>query len=379
MHFSDVATQLNELVRFFDLNTIGPFMYDENLEFFIARFRQANSVRWPYLRYAIKHMYEKHYLHNRTTSDQPEDGDGEWINIEEDSDDEIVFKANTVAGEGVPNEQLDDTLLYNQSLRQQDECQDQHQPQGDNPTVDNWIDYDDYTMYNPPDQFEDTFYSINDTWTNDTDVKMLYADANRQVDRDETGYNDRYVTHTQDGYTVEQVVPEACEMDIGPVLDGQAQEVYTVQHELDFRRATETQPNWAPTPVKVVGPEPEPRELYFHDQASLVSNQKNKRVKTEPPSITSTLKKKVQMPIEEDIYPLHTPKSESKSITKLTNMFAEDLPQGDHATQTYSSNPSMVNMFSMRFTEPAAATDYDLYAPNPRRPNNNNPRRGPMG
>ena len=85
------------------------------------------------------------------------------------------------------------------------------------------------------------------------------------------------------------------------------------------------------------------------------------------------------MSLEEDIYLLHTPNLESRSIAKLTNMFAEDLPQGDHAAQTYSSDPSAVNMFSMRFTEPAAATDYDLYAPNPRGPINNNPLRGRMG
>ena len=70
-------------------------------------------------------MYEKHYLCNRMTPDQPEDGDGEWVNIEEDSDDEIAFKANTVPGEVVLNDQLDDTLPYNPSPRQQDECQDQ--------------------------------------------------------------------------------------------------------------------------------------------------------------------------------------------------------------------------------------------------------------
>ena len=86
-------------------------------------------------------MYEKHYLHNRTTCDQPEDSDGEWVNIE---DEEIAFKANTVPEEVVPNDQLDDTLPYNPSPRQQDECQDQQYQQGDNPTVDNWVDYDEY-------------------------------------------------------------------------------------------------------------------------------------------------------------------------------------------------------------------------------------------
>ena len=192
-------------------------MYDEDLDFFIARFWQANSARWPYLRYAIRYMYKKHYLHNRTTPDQPEDGDGEWVDIEDDSDEEIVFKANTVPEEVVPNDQLDDTLPYDLPPTQQDKCQDQQQQQGDNLTIDNWADYDDYPTYDPPDQFEDTFYTINDNWTDDTDVKMLHEGVNRQVDRDELEYNDRYVTHIQDGYTTEHVAPEICEIDISSV------------------------------------------------------------------------------------------------------------------------------------------------------------------
>ena len=245
-HFSDVVTQLNELVRFFNMNTIGPFMYDEELEFFIARFRQVNSARWPYLRYAIRYMYEKHYLCDRTTPNQPEDGDSKWVNIEDDSAGEI--EANTVSEEVVPNDQLDDTLPYNPSPRQQDECQELQYPQVDNPTVDNWTDYDNYLTYDPSDQFDDTFYTINENWTEDTDVKTSYEGANRQVDRDETEYDDRYVTHIQDGYTTIQVAPETCEMDIGPVPNGQAQEVYTAYHELDFHRATENHLDWGSHP-----------------------------------------------------------------------------------------------------------------------------------
>ena len=60
-HFQDVSTQLNGLVKFFNNNTIGPFMYDEELDFFIAKFRKMNSARWPYLRYAVNDMYKKYY------------------------------------------------------------------------------------------------------------------------------------------------------------------------------------------------------------------------------------------------------------------------------------------------------------------------------
>ena len=60
-HFHDVATKLNELMKFFNSNTISPFMYDEELDFFIASFRRANSMRWPYLRYTVNYMYNKYY------------------------------------------------------------------------------------------------------------------------------------------------------------------------------------------------------------------------------------------------------------------------------------------------------------------------------
>ena len=137
------------------------------------------------------------------------------MNIEDDSDDEIVFKANTILEEIVPNDQLDDTLPYNPSPRQCVKCQELQYPQGDNPTVDNWADYDNYLTYDPPDQFDDTFYTINENWTDNTDVKTSYEGVNR---------------------------------------------------------ATETHPDWAPTPVKVVGPEPELHELYFHEQALEISD-----------------------------------------------------------------------------------------------------------
>ena len=243
-YFSDVATQLNELVRFFDLNTIGPFMYDEDLEFFIARFQQVNSARWPYLRHAIKYMYEKHYLRNRTRPNQPEDGDGEWMNIEDDTDDEIAFQANTDPQEVVLNEQFNDTLPYIQTPRQQDECQDQPEQQGDDPMDINWLDDAEYQTLDPPDQFDDTFYTINDYWTDDNDAEALYdVDSDRQVDRDEDDSRARYVTHIQDGYTLEQVNQETCDMNIGPVPGNKAQEVLTAYPNLDLTRATEAQPH----------------------------------------------------------------------------------------------------------------------------------------
>ena len=64
--------------------------------------------------------------------------------------------------------------------------------------------YDEYQTFDPPDQFDDMFYTVNDYWNEDNDTGLLYDDDTiRQVD-DELGEQEhRYVTHVQDGYTVE--------------------------------------------------------------------------------------------------------------------------------------------------------------------------------
>ena len=70
-------------------------------------------------------MYKKYYRRHRTRPDQPmEDPDGEWVDIEDDYDDEVTFKVNTDPDDRVSDDQLDDTLPYVPSPRQQDECQD---------------------------------------------------------------------------------------------------------------------------------------------------------------------------------------------------------------------------------------------------------------
>ena len=144
LHFHDVATQLNELVKFFNSNTIGPFMYDEELDFFIVSFREVNSTQWPFLRYTVNDMYDKYYRRDRMRPDPPvEEVDGKWVNIEDDHDDEITFRANANSDEVVPNEQLDDTLPYVPSSRQQDECQEQQNEQGNNLVNESFV-YDEY-------------------------------------------------------------------------------------------------------------------------------------------------------------------------------------------------------------------------------------------
>ena len=154
-------------------------MYNEELDFFIARFRKMNSVRWPYLRYAVNEMYKKYYQRHGTRPDPPvDDVDGEWVDVEDDHDDEVTFKVNTDPSEHVPDNQLDDTLPYVPSPRQQDECQDQQNGPTDNLVYENFAynDYTDYQTLDPPDQFDDTFYTINDYWDNDDDNELLDND-----------------------------------------------------------------------------------------------------------------------------------------------------------------------------------------------------------
>ena len=341
-------------------------MYDEELDFFIVSFREVNSTQWPFLRYTVNDMYDKYYRRDRMRPDPPvEEVDGKWVNIEDDHDDEITFRANANSDEVVPNEQLDDTLPYVPSPRQQDECQEQQNEQGNNLVNESFV-YDEYQTFDPPDQFDNTFYTVNDYWNDDNDTGLLYNDDMiRQVDDELDEQEPRYVTHIQDGYTVEQSIQEGYKSDIEAVPNLRAQEVLTAYSDLNLTHAIEHHPNWAPTPVKVVGPEPEPRELLFHEQAQADPNDLHYSVKKEPPSLTSTPRKKTHFALEEETCPLQTPKVQLRSTAKLTNMFTEDLPKSDEKPPTMPPGQSpMVNTYNMHFTVLGAASDYDLFAPN---------------
>ena len=95
--FKAVAKELNTLVQFFNLNTITPFLYDEELQFFLADYRQQQCKKMPFLKFAMEHMFEKYCLQvspnvNRNPDSQEEGAEeGEWVDIEDDSDDEISF------------------------------------------------------------------------------------------------------------------------------------------------------------------------------------------------------------------------------------------------------------------------------------------------
>ena len=156
-------------------------------------------------------------------------------------------------------------MLNVPSPRQQDECQEQQNKEGDNLVNENFA-YDEYQTLHPPNQFDDMFYTVNDYWNDYNDTGLLYNDDMiRQVDDELDEQEPRYVTHIQDGYTIEQSVQEGYESDIEAVPNLRAQEVFTTYSDLNLTHATENHPNWAPTPVKVVEPEPEPRKLLFHE------------------------------------------------------------------------------------------------------------------
>ena len=144
-------------------------------------------------------------------------------------------------------------------------------------------------MFNPPDHFDDTFYTLNDYWDDDDDDEPLGSDDTiRQIDTGLGEQEQRYVTHIQDGYTVEQSVQEAYDNDIDVIPSNRVQKILSAYPDLNLTHATEVNPNWAPTPVKVVGPESEPSELYFHEQQKEEPHGTDDTIKKEPFSATVT-------------------------------------------------------------------------------------------
>ena len=125
--------------------------------------------------------------------------------------------------------------------------------------------------------------------------------------------------------------------------------------------------------MKVVGPEPEQCELLLHKQAHTDLNALHYSIKKEPPSLTSTPRKKAHFPLGDETCSVQPPKVLLRSTAKLTNMFAEDFPNSEEkpSIMPHGQSPT-VNKYNMCFTVSGAADDNDLYAPNRRQPNNNN-------
>ena len=228
--------------------------------------------------------------------------------------------------------------------------------------------YDEYQTLDPPDQFDDTFYTINDYWNddNDNDPELLYnEDTLRQVDDKLVKQEPGYVPHIQDGYNVEQLVQEGYHSCIEAIPNSRAQEVDTAYPNLDLTHAKEVHHNWVPMPVKVVGPKPEPCELFCYEQAHSELPNMHFVVKVEPSSLTSTPRKKAHFVRGEEICPMLTPKVQSRTTAKLTNIFADDLPNSDKKPLTIPQRKSStVKTYNIQLTESGAAGDYDLFTPN---------------
>ena len=132
--FKAVAKELNTLVQFFNLKTIAPFLYDEELQFFLADYRQQQCKRLPFLKFAMEHMFEKYCLQaslnvNRTLDETNEDEEeGEWVDIDDDSDDEISFPIHNTQV-SVTQSDPPSTEQWPQTTRQQDEYLDDQEEQ----------------------------------------------------------------------------------------------------------------------------------------------------------------------------------------------------------------------------------------------------------
>ena len=165
--FKAVAEELNTMVQFFNLNTITPFLYDEELQFFLADYRQQQCKKLPFLKFAMEHMFEKYCLQaspnvNRNPDEAEDDAEeGEWVDIDDDSDYEISFPIRNIQ---VSKTQCDlsGTEQWPHATRQQDEYLDDREEQAadslndteilnesiyvsaDEGDYDNQVAYDDY-------------------------------------------------------------------------------------------------------------------------------------------------------------------------------------------------------------------------------------------
>ena len=124
--FRDIAKELDALVKFFNLNAIAPFMYDPELQNFIADYRRNKCKKLPFLRFAMDSIFDRYSMQNSPDVNRPmgrEYEDGEWVDIDDDSDDEITFPNRDIQVH-TENDTLDDTVPLGESTSQQDEYQD---------------------------------------------------------------------------------------------------------------------------------------------------------------------------------------------------------------------------------------------------------------
>ena len=196
--FKAVAKELNTLVQFFNLNTITPFLYDEELQFFLADYRQQQCKKMPFLKFAMEHMFEKYCLQvspnvNRNPDGQGEDAEeGEWVDIDDDSDDEISFPTRPTQ---VPITQPVPTGTEQSSTtRQQDEYLDNREGQAADAFNDTGIlnesiyvsadegDYNDQVAYDDYIETTQEKYYTPGAATPNTDTGLYYNTHEQNID-----------------------------------------------------------------------------------------------------------------------------------------------------------------------------------------------------
>ena len=92
--FRWIACCLNQLIKFFNVNTIAIFLYDAELQLFIADYRHIHCKGLPYPHFAMHHLFSQYDLNDSRDVNTPinnQTEDGEWVDIENDTDDEIDF------------------------------------------------------------------------------------------------------------------------------------------------------------------------------------------------------------------------------------------------------------------------------------------------
>ena len=111
-------------------------MYDPELQFFLADYRRIKCNGMPFLCYAVNHIFETYYDANgaqdANTPINQQTEDGEWVDIDDNSDDEVQFQIPHRRTQLI-GDTLNDTLPLDPTTRQVDEYQDQ---MGDFPTTD---------------------------------------------------------------------------------------------------------------------------------------------------------------------------------------------------------------------------------------------------
>ena len=196
--FKAVAKELNTLVQFFNLNTITPFLYDKELQFFLADYRQQQCKKMPFLKFAMEHMFEKYCLQvspnvNRNPDGQGEDAEeGEWVDIDDDSDDEISFPTRPTQ---VPITQPVPTGTEQSSTtRQQDEYLDNREGQAADAFNDTGIlnesiyvsadegDYNDQVAYDDYNETTQEIYYTPVAATTNTDTGLYYNTHEQNID-----------------------------------------------------------------------------------------------------------------------------------------------------------------------------------------------------